>query len=322
MATAKEMARQWGAKAATWVKRGGAEAKEVALATGGHAARLKRFGTDQWQLRRLAAREIASRAALGARLHALGWGDAAQRGRIDQLLERIRSLEAAKASAKPVHQELRAEQARLGEMALEQPSAPSGAEDEFDAAKAAREAMAKQQAAAAQSQAAVRPADRQQAWRIGGGYAIASLLLVAAVWGMSSSGGTQSDRSMAGPGMPAPGAGDNEGGGNGGGGIAEGDGFPNTPVPPAQGTPVYQPPREQACTLCYGTGQANCSACFGTGKRTCYTCNGRGQQPNPANNFQQLMCFQCQGTGKQNCSFCQYGKVHCPQCFGSGRTRG
>jgi hypothetical protein len=319
MATAKETAQQWGANAATWIKRAGAEAKEVALATLGHAARMQRFGTDYWQLRRLAAQAIANRAALGARLHTLGWGDAAQRGRIDQLLERIRSLEAAKASAKPVQQELRAEEARLGEMALEQPGAPAGAEGEFEAALSTRDAFEKQRAAAAQSQAAVRPADRRHAWRIGAGYTIASLLLVAAVWGMSSSGGTALP--IAGPGLPTP---DNKGGGERGGGIADGGGVvPIAPVPPEQGTPVYQPgPREQSCTLCYGTGQANCSACFGTGKRTCYTCNGRGQQPNPANNFQQLMCFQCQGTGKQNCSFCQYGKVQCPQCYGTGRTRG
>jgi hypothetical protein len=62
-----------------------------------------------------------------------------------------------------------------------------------------------------------------------------------------------------------------------------------------------------------GTGQANCLQCFGTGKRNCFNCNSTGRTPN------NLQCFQCNGTGRQNCSFCQYGKVQCPQCFGSGQ---
>lgn len=67
------------------------------------------------------------------------------------------------------------------------------------------------------------------------------------------------------------------------------------------------------CNNCFGTGQSDCQACFGRGTHSCYGCNGSGRTPN------NLQCITCNGTGQQDCTFCNYGKVQCPQCFGSGR---
>jgi hypothetical protein len=254
--------------------------------------------------------------ALGRRMQELGVGDAAQRGRIEQLQERIRSVEAAGASAKPVQAELRAAQAALGALTIDQGVAPAGAEAEFQAAQTAHNALLNQQQKVSQSQAALRPINRQQTVRIGAGYAAASLALVATVWAWGPLGSATPDPAAGLP--PAPPAGD----------VADGGlapGAPVTPAPSPPSAPVFTPQptsHSQACTNCNMTGQARCSACFGEGKRICYACNGMGTQANPVNSFQRLQCFQCNGTGKQSCTFCQYGKVQCPYCHGAGRIGG
>ena len=321
MATANDRARQIGAKVSLHARRLLHEARQTTVTTGSHVGRVHRFGRDRWQLYQRGWDAMQARLALGARLHELGQGDTAVMGRIDQLLERIRSLQAAGASSRPIQSELRAERARLGELQLESAVSPVGAEPEYRAAREAREAHIAQQQAAMQSQAALRPADRPEKMRIGVGYAVALLLLAGTVWGLGRSSNDTTPRIGITPQNP----------------IADGvvpqpirdegpqDALP-APKSPAEPIgsppPVFTPPQTLSCFNCNGTGRANCSACFGEGKRTCFQCNGKGQVNNPANNFLKLNCSLCFGTGKQNCTFCQYGKLTCPHCQGSGRTRG
>ena len=314
MAGSSEKGQRLAAAAKSIAGRALSESKEAARATAAHALRVKDYGQGRWQQRELMAESLARRIDLGATMQQLGLGDRELREQIDELQERIRSLEAAGAKTKTVYAQLRDVQAALGAAAIAQGVAPSGAEVEFQAAQAAEAAVMNHQQALVGSQAALRPADRRQAWRIAGGYAVVALALATTLWAWGPLG-SNSPQLVPGP-NPAPAPGPVDPVADGGGGYLPDVPSTNDPyIPPS--APVFTPSESfSTCFNCNGTGQANCTACFGEGRRLCFACNGRMRAPNG------LQCFQCNGTGRQDCNFCQYGKVQCPQCFGSGRVKG
>src|SRR5688572_20173492 len=89
------------------------EVRETARLTASHIVGLKQYGVAEWQSRRLSGKAFDAQAALGERMHQAGQGDAAQRARIAEVEERLRSLKAAQTKSKDTELELKAEQARL-----------------------------------------------------------------------------------------------------------------------------------------------------------------------------------------------------------------
>jgi hypothetical protein len=275
-------------------------ARQTAIVTGQHAARLFACGMAQGKIG-LARREaVRTLATLGQKMHGAGLGTQGSRRAVEELEERIRSLKAAGSSSRPLERELGAAHAALAESALESNQAPSGLATEFEAARSARNALHAVQSVADDARSSLRSMHAQQGLRIAAGYLCLFLLFSAIAWASRGTGA---------PAQRSPDAAQNGGDPAGGGGNEPIFGETTGGYAPGAGNAT----QKSTCSNCNGTGQANCLQCFGTGKRSCFNCNSTGRTPN------NLLCFQCNGTGRQNCSFCQFGRVQCPQCFGSGQ---
>lgn len=291
---------------------------QTASATSKHIGRLAACGMAKAKIPAAQRAALASQAALGQRMYAAGLGGEAPRRLVNELTERIASLQAARTSTRAVQVELNAACAALAAPALESNLPPPGTETEFEAARAARASMAEAQTAVETAHSQMRSIRAQQGTRIGIGYGCIVLLLATVTWAGLGSGNANpnADGTPRGDnGTPRKDPPSDDRGG------ADDDVVVNPTEPVQPDTPYVpvdvQPPSDQktTCFNCNGTGQANCTACFGRGTRTCFNCNGSGRTVN------NMQCFQCNGTGQQRCltGACNYGKVQCPQCFGTGQ---
>lgn len=113
------------------------EVRETANVTIGHVKGLVRRGMGARQGQQLHQKTLDAQAVLGRRLYEAGLGDAELRAQLDQIEERLRNLQAAKAATGTLEAERKGLYVRLAEPYLGQ-SAPPGLEKEHAAAVSAQ----------------------------------------------------------------------------------------------------------------------------------------------------------------------------------------
>lgn len=157
--------------------------------TSQQTVRFGRFARDLWLRRRLKQQATVAQIALGQRLYEAKSGDAGLRSQLAQLEERLRSVQAAKGSTRPLETERTGLFLRLAEPFLSQP-APPGAQAAHQVAVSAARELQNQNNRIAAARTALFPSVTTDRVRVVAGYAALALLLVITVrlFGATESG--------------------------------------------------------------------------------------------------------------------------------------
>lgn len=164
----------------TYCRRGWLEFRASAALTAHQTVRFARFARDLWRRRLLNQQASAAQVALGQRLHEAKIGDADLRSQLAQLEERLRSVQAAKGSTRPLETEQKGLFLRLAAPLLSQP-APPGAQAAHQTAVSAARELQDQNDRIAAARAALFPPAAADRLRVFAGYAALILVLLISV---------------------------------------------------------------------------------------------------------------------------------------------
>ena len=162
----------------TKVQGGLAEVERTLTATLQQTSRLIRYGLAFWHTRRLQRQAMETQANLGRQMFEAQVGDENLRAQLNQVAERICSVQATKGSTRLLELERKGLYLRLAEPVTKQAESVPGTATQHELARAAQAALQTHEQEHQRARSELWPMEKTNRLRVGFGYTTVALLLV------------------------------------------------------------------------------------------------------------------------------------------------